>query len=304
MIQITKKVKISEDKLKDQYIIEGKSVDVIAKDLGVSRSSVSRALRKNQIKLTNEELIFRKIRGFIKRAERIKGSTWEEFYGKERSNTIKEKSSVSRKSLFQDASYKENNKKHMQSLGKHRKGKTETELYGETLAKEKSKKRSKSLQKYYSQNDSKLKGTTFEEVLGPKKAKIRKKQCSDTFKQTIRKNPDVVNISRRTSKPQKRLFTKVRRYYPDAILEHPIATKDSLRFADIFVPSLKLVIEYDGAHYHTNKDVKRDQSIVEAGYKLLHFHNYVPSFRELKENIDSIVNSDTTVEYQLNGGIR
>ena len=57
---------------------------------------------------------------------------------------------------------------------------------------------------------------------------------------------------------------------PDAKLDYPIITDDTVYFADIGIPSLKLDIEYDGSYWHNKlKDDLRDMIIKSIGWKIV-----------------------------------
>ena len=68
----------------------------------------------------------------------------------------------------------------------------------------------------------------------------------------------------RISIPQGTLFNKLKERFPDAELEYKIGS----RLIDIAIPSKKLAIEYDGAHWHQDraKDMKRDWELLGLGW--------------------------------------
>jgi hypothetical protein len=75
----------------------------------------------------------------------------------------------------------------------------------------------------------------------------------------------------RPTKPQIRLYEFFKSIYSDALLEEHIP--NSHRIADILIPSLKLVVEYDGFYWHNGKeeeDNERDIEIQKLGYKVVH----------------------------------
>jgi len=83
-------------------------------------------------------------------------------------------------------------------------------------------------------------------------------------------NLNMTNVS----KGQKVLFLLLSAKYPDAILEHPIRTKKSIRYVDVAIPSLKIVAEYDGKHWHKDKieaDVQRDRELAEVGWHTIRY---------------------------------
>jgi hypothetical protein len=71
------------------------------------------------------------------------------------------------------------------------------------------------------------------------------------------------------SKPQKELFELLKQIFKDAEWEYLIKTKQTWRFADIAVPSLKIAFEYDGDHWHEKHkedDKRRDSELAEMGW--------------------------------------
>jgi hypothetical protein len=58
--------------------------------------------------------------------------------------------------------------------------------------------------------------------------------------------------SSQTSMPELRIFTELQSLFPDAERRSKLDGKE----ADIYIPSLKTVIEYDGNYYHKNLDAK------------------------------------------------
>ena len=74
----------------------------------------------------------------------------------------------------------------------------------------------------------------------------------------------------RVSKAQNELYIFIKQLFPEAILEYPIKTERSYRFADIAIPSLKIDIEYDGyygIHGHSiENNKKRDTELVNLGW--------------------------------------
>lgn len=84
------------------------------------------------------------------------------------------------------------------------------------------------------------------------------------------------NYTPRGSAPEKKLFLALKEIYPDAessvLLEDVRLAKKHLVWVDIFVPSLKLVVEYDGAYWHYNrrmKDVRKTKEIIKKGYRVV-----------------------------------
>lgn len=76
------------------------------------------------------------------------------------------------------------------------------------------------------------------------------------------------------SKPQLALFNEIKKVYADAVLEHPIKTSNGMKFADIAIPSLNIVCEYDGKYWHRDKekDIMRQSLIEQQGWTVLRFN--------------------------------
>lgn len=75
-----------------------------------------------------------------------------------------------------------------------------------------------------------------------------------------------------TSEGQLNLYKLIKKkLFKDAIINHPIQTEESLFFADIAIPSIKLNIEYDGKYWHLDelKDDKRDVQIIRKGWQVV-----------------------------------
>ena len=74
----------------------------------------------------------------------------------------------------------------------------------------------------------------------------------------------------RTSFPEQALFFYVKKYFPDAINSYkPGFLKPSE--IDIFVPAIRVGIEFDGQRYHKNidRDIKKDRICEEHGIRLI-----------------------------------
>ena len=59
----------------------------------------------------------------------------------------------------------------------------------------------------------------------------------------------------RTSFPEQAIYYYIKQEFPDAINSYRDIFKSSMEL-DIYVPSLKVGIEYDGGLYHTSKDIQ------------------------------------------------
>lgn len=99
-----------------------------------------------------------------------------------------------------------------------------------------------------------------------------KKGKRQFYKLHPEKHPNrIMGKKKFVSKPQLELYLLIKSKYSDAELEYPIQTNQSIRFADIAIPSLKLDIEYDGIFWHINKqlDKIRDKQLTKAGWKTI-----------------------------------
>lgn len=119
------------------------------------------------------------------------------------------------------------------------------------------------------------KNKTYEELYGNEKAFILKKNR----KEWIRNNPEkyanqIMAQKGFISKPQKKMFHNIKSIYSDAELEYPIRTMQGMRFADVAIPSLKIVCEYNGSYWHKNKesDELRAREISKVGWKVFMFN--------------------------------
>jgi len=119
------------------------------------------------------------------------------------------------------------------------------------------------------------KGRTYEEILGPDRAEIRKEELrySGAYGQSV---------SPRISGPQLQLYSMIEKIYPTAILEYPI-----FGFCiDIAIPEKKLAIEYDGSYWHNeDNDKKRDEILESLGWRVIRFIDIVPTMKELRDSL-------------------
>ncbi|MDO4867584.1 MAG: DUF559 domain-containing protein [Clostridia bacterium] len=80
-----------------------------------------------------------------------------------------------------------------------------------------------------------------------------------------------------TSLREQSLFYFIHKFFPDTINRYKTRYSGKTLELDIFITSLKLVIEYDGGHWHENKadaDNKKNKMINEMGYKVLRVREY------------------------------
>jgi len=123
------------------------------------------------------------------------------------------------------------------------------------------------------------------------KSDVIKKKISKTVKNLWKSyGNDMFNIGSNPSKPQTELFKLATQIYPDALENQSIETKVSRRYPDILIPSLRLIIEYDGSYWHNAEDdKKRDKELKEVGYRIIHYIDYIPSLLELFGDIRNAI---------------
>jgi len=155
---------------------------------------------------------------------------------------------------------------------------------GSQLTKEANPERAKKISKSLKGQSSKLKGKTYEEIHGRNKAaKLKKQRIIDGVKGMM--------MTPKISAPQKQLYKKVKRYYPNAKMEFPFAYIFCL---DIAIEDLKICIEYDGSYWHDKeKDDERDKILKDLGWDTIRFEDYVPDDNELMMKINEVLNKRT-----------
>ena len=102
-------------------------------------------------------------------------------------------------------------------------------------------------------------------------------------------HPNVILAGRHPTHYETKLYNKVKLIIPTAVQQGVVKTykKDgtykSTRFPDILIDDLMCVVEYDGTHWHQNKKKEqfRDKDLNRAGYKVLHYRDYVPTQDEI-----------------------
>lgn len=75
------------------------------------------------------------------------------------------------------------------------------------------------------------------------------------------------------SRGQLDLYFYLKSLFVDAELNCPIICKDSVRYVDVAVPSIRTGFEYDGSYWHRNgvvEDRKRDKEIEAVGWEMIH----------------------------------
>ena len=72
------------------------------------------------------------------------------------------------------------------------------------------------------------------------------------------------------SKNQLKIYNILKKEFSDVKLNYPIMTDDTVYFADVGIPSLKLDIEHDGSYWHNKlKDNMRDKNIKNVGWRIV-----------------------------------
>ena len=80
-----------------------------------------------------------------------------------------------------------------------------------------------------------------------------------------------------TSLRELEVYYFVCKFFPDSINRYKINYTNKNVEVDIFIPSLRLVIEYDGSYWHKNKidiDNLKNKKLNELGYKVLRIREY------------------------------
>ena len=94
-----------------------------------------------------------------------------------------------------------------------------------------------------------------------------------------------------SSFPEKAIYFYIKRIFPDAIANYHSSKMGSLEL-DIFIPSLKIGIEYDGERWHqkTEKDLLKNRLCNEAGIVLIRVRE--PSCPTLSDNLSICIIRD------------
>ncbi len=130
-----------------------------------------------------------------------------------------------------------------------------------------------------------FKGKTYEEMYGKEVSDKLKKIRSDQLKNGQAIKMCIKAGSNKISKPQKELYDKIRKIYDDVLLEYRVSNYS----IDIAIPSLFIGIEYDCSYWHnSDKDKIRDNKLLQEGWKIIRFKDYVPDIKELFEKIKEV----------------
>ena len=126
------------------------------------------------------------------------------------------------------------------------------------------------------------KHTAKNKVIDPKKEQLRRQKISESLKGRIPKNLKE-RIKANNSYRQNDMFVIIKEYFPDAIANYYVKTKNTKRWLDVAVPSRFIDFEYDGK-VHLMKSVqendkKRTTELEELGWKVIRFN---------RENFDTL----------------
>lgn len=82
------------------------------------------------------------------------------------------------------------------------------------------------------------------------------------------------SCSGRNSKKEKKVLAHIKAMFPDAVGNKRGLLKTSQLELDIYIPSLKCAVEFDGTYWHSSdkvkeRDARKNQQCIEAGIKLL-----------------------------------
>lgn len=97
-------------------------------------------------------------------------------------------------------------------------------------------------------------------------------------------------LEKESTKYERALYYKLKKTFKERIkVQNPFLIKGKLYYADISIPSLKLIIEVDGGYHSTpeqkNKDKQRDEAFKSIGYTTLRFTNEQVASKDGKKKI-------------------
>jgi len=157
-------------------------------------------------------------------------------------------------------------------------------------------------------------GKTAEQFTAHSNTKVwwRCSHCKEAWTATIYNRVDggtgcpyCVDYRRRTSFPTQALFYYVSKMFPDAIANcRPEEIASTRYMLDIWIPSIKTVIEYDGQEWHkdVDRDVRRDDACLLSGMKVIRIREpKCPEYK--KDGVSVIVRSDAYSYGSLNEAI-
>jgi len=126
------------------------------------------------------------------------------------------------------------------------------------------------------------KHTARNKIINHEKEQLRRQRISNSRKGRIPKNLKE-RIKANNSYKQNDMYKIIKEYFPDAIANYYIKTKNTKRWLDVAVPSRLIDFEYDGK-VHLMKSVqendkKRTIELEEIGWKVIRFN---------RENFDTL----------------
>jgi len=111
---------------------------------------------------------------------------------------------------------------------------------------------------------------------------------SKVYNRALGKGCPVCSIETRTSFPEQAFFFYFKTYFKDTINGFKYDRKWEI---DIYIPSLKIGIEYDGVHFHRNnhiRDNEKEKYLKSSGIRLLR----VKELEKRNSRLQSIVDGD------------
>jgi very-short-patch-repair endonuclease len=104
-----------------------------------------------------------------------------------------------------------------------------------------------------------------------------------------------------SSKIEQGLYEALKKHYPDATNSARVSsswTKARYSSVDIMIPSLNLIVEYDGSYWHKNKfklDTQKTTALIAAGYKVIRVRAKPLEFLDMQDaNLVQIVHDKET----------
>lgn len=142
------------------------------------------------------------------------------------------------------------------------------------MSKKNNPKRGDNISKALKGRPSKLKGRTYEEILGEERASTRKEE--QRYFGAIGQS-----LTPKISEPQRIMYELIKSIEPEAILEYPTFGY----CIDVAIPSKKIAIEYDCWYWHQDeeRDKTRDEILSSFGWIIFRFKDRLPTKKEIKK---------------------
>jgi len=188
----------------------------------------------------------------------------------------------SKRKIGQSKIGKERDEETKKKLSEFRKGKTYEELVGKEVT-EKLKKKLR---------DNMLNGrSTYMNSFPRDPEKIKRKSDKDRQRLLNGGAAYLNSFIKNPSKPQLKIYELVTEKYPTAVLNYPFLNYS----LDIVIPDLSIVIEYDGAYWHQDKeyDLKRKEKIEFYGWKIIKYYgtikkDIIPTQEQIIKDIENV----------------